>query len=467
MKSLKKVFFGTYVRGFVSFYALFTFTGAFFLWLPISSAPGENVSFIDALFVSVSGMSTTGLSTISVADTLSVFGKVILALILQFGGIGLIMLLAIIWITIGKRISFKERTMIMTDQNQVKMSGVVKLVKNVLFILFSVELIAFIIMGTYLWLSGYFPANQAYAQAAFLTVSMITNAGFDITGDSLFRYNDDYFMQSIAMFLMFVGAVGFWVLVEFKEWLSAFLKKKKYEFSIFVKTIVSMHILLWLFGALFVFIVEYNNTPFILQTYKENGYNPLYDPSQIDFAFRFFNSLFMSLTTRNAGFATLEMQDFSGATKMFFSFLMFTGSSPNSAGGGVRTTTFIISLLALYSYSIGRKQVVLKGRAIKQETVLKSFVVILGAMVVVVTSTILLLLTDSHTLEQSFFEVTSAFGTTGLSLGITGDLSFFSKLVLIGTMFVGRVGILSLLLLMKGDRDRNKIKYPETDLIVG
>ncbi|QVK20587.1 TrkH family potassium uptake protein [Mycoplasmatota bacterium] len=449
-KKIKNIFLGTYVRGFVTLYALFTFVGAVLLMLPISLKEGQELSFIDALFVSVSGMSTTGLSTVVVADVLTRFGQLILAFIIQFGGIGLIMLLAVFWMFTGKNISYKERQFIVTDQNQVKSSKVVKLVRDVLIILFTIEFVMIIVMGFYLYFRGYFEIGESFFQAFFLTISMTANAGFDITGDSLFRYNADYVFQLMAMFLMFTGAVGFWPLVELKDWFIAKRKKEKFQFSLFSKILVYMHVGLWILGAVIVFLIERGNFFIDLSVIEQTFY-----------------SLFMSLTTRNAGFATMDIVNFKDATLLLFIVFMFIGSSPNSAGGGIRTTTFLVVLASIFSFSKSRDQVLLHKKAVKPETVMKSIIVIVVATFVVVTSTFMILAFDNITFKESLFEVASAFGTTGLSLGVTAGLNSFSKFVLIITMFIGRIGIVALLLFMQGHKKAQKIKYPEINLIVG
>ncbi len=451
MKWIKNIFTGTYVRSFVTLYAAFTLAGAFLLMMPFSLQAGQSITFIDALFVSVSGMSTTGLSTVVVADVLSIPGQAILAFIIQFGGIGLIMLIGFFWLSTGRNITYRQRQFIVTDQNQVKTSQVVKLIRDVLVILFSIEGVMMVIMSIYLFTNNYFPLGQSIWQAVFLTISMTANAGFDITGDSLFRYANDYTFQSMAMFLMFTGAVGFWPLVELKDWFTAKRDpNKKFEFSLFTKLIVFAHIALWIAGAIVVFLIERNNF--------------LADKNIIE---TIFYSFFMSLTTRNAGFATMDVNNFRDGTLILFSALMFIGSSPNSAGGGIRTSTFIVVLAALFSFSIERKQVVIGNKAMKNETVMKSLVVFIMAIIIVVTSSFLLMAFDVVTFREAIFEVASAFGTTGLSLGITSGLNAFSKFVLIMTMFIGRIGIVALMLFFKERKDSNKIKYPEINLIVG
>ncbi len=459
MKKIRKFFFGTYIRGFVVSYFLFLMAGATLLKLPLSVREGQTLKWIDAIFVSVSGMSTTGLSTIVVKDVLTPFGQTVLAFILQFGGIGLIMFVATFWLLTRKRISFKERTMIMTDQNQIGRAGIVGFIKNVLIMILSIELAGFVIMTTYLhFLTDYFDTfGEAAFQSFFLTISMFTNAGFDISpgGDSLMMYarlgSQDYFMQILAMTLMILGAIGFWPLAEFKQWIEAKFKKEKYEFSLFTKILVTMHLGLWLGSAVFTYIIEFNNAF-----------------SGMNFMDGLFYSLFMSLTTRNAGFATFNMTDFTSTTQVFFGVLMFIGSSPNSAGGGIRTTTFLLAILYFISFSRGREQVVIKKKSIKLEAVYKSLMVVIGAGMLIVTALMIMSYSETATLKEIFFEIASAFGTTGLSLGITSGLTIVGKITLIIVMFCGRVGILALLLMFRGNKNKgNSIKYPEMDMIVG
>jgi|LGVF01.2.fsa_nt_gb Trk-type K+ transport system membrane component len=462
MKKIKKFFFGTYIRGFVVSYFLFLMGGAILLKLPISVQDGQSLAWIDAIFVSVSGMSTTGLSTIVVRDVLTQFGQTVLAFILQFGGIGLIMFISTFWLITRRKIGFRERNMIMTDQNQIGRAGIVGFIKNVLIMIFSIEIIGFVIMVIILNVnhSDVFTFSQSLFQSFFLTISMFTNAGFDISpniGDpsvvSLIMYKNDYAMQTLGMTLMVLGAIGFWPLAELKLWIEAKWKKEKFEFSMFSKLLISMHLGIWIVSAIIVYGVEFN------------GF--LADKGFIEGVYY---SLFMSLTTRNAGFATMSMTDMSTTTQVLFGVLMFIGSSPNSAGGGIRTTTFLITVLGFISYARGKNQVVIKRKSIKPETIYKSLLVLIGAVALIVTGLLIMTFSEQGQwfgAKEIFFELASAFGTTGLSLGITSDLTIVGKLVLILTMFIGRVGVLALLLMFKGDKKASSIQYPEVDMIVG
>lgn len=448
---LKSIFFGSVTRGFVTVYAIFMLLVAALLKLPASVAPNQTLSWVDAIFISASGISTTGLSTVVIADTLSSFGKVILALGIQFGGIGLIMLLSIIWMAVGKKISFRERQMIMVDQNQFKMSGVVKLVKSVLIVLFAVELIAFMIMGVYLYSNGYYNLKESFFQAFFLTISLTTNAGFDISGVSFTMYHQDYFMQMLGMTLMFVGAVGFWPIMEFSEWVKSKFKKEKFEFSWFSKTLVGAHIMLWIVGSILFYVLESGNF--------------LVDKNWIE---SIFYGLFMSITTRNAGFSTIaDINVLSSATLFLFMMLMFIGSSPNSAGGGIRTTTLIVIIFSVIAYARGKNQVSINKKAFKDEHINKAVVVFISAIALVLFASFLLMVIEPFSWESIMFEVSSAFGTTGLSLGITPNLSVLGKLIIIATMFFGRIGMVTLLFIFKDDHKKINVQYPEVEVIIG
>jgi Trk-type K+ transport system membrane component len=180
-----------------------------------------------------------------------------------------------------------------------------------------------------------------------------------------------------------------------------------------------------------------------------------------------FTSLFMSLTTRNAGFSTMNVAAFSPATHMMMTALMFIGSSPNSAGGGIRTSTLLLVIGALIAFSQNRKQVIIQKRAIKPETVYKALLVVIVAFALIIVASFLMLIFEPFGFTEVIFEVTSAFGTTGLSLGITSELTSISKIILIVVMFIGRIGIVALLLIFATREDTNRIRYPEIDMIVG
>lgn len=450
-KKLKAVLHSTPTRLIVGYYFLFTVGFAVLLWLPFSLQDGASLSFLDALFISTSGLSNTGLSPVSTIETFNTTGVLILALNLQIGGLGLMMLTTAFWLLSRHKISLRERALIMTDQNQINLSGVVKLVKSVLISFLVIEFIFMMILGHYYYFAGYYSDySQAMLQGFFTTVSAITNSGFDITGSSLLPFQTDYFVQTLHMFLMFFGAMGFPVILDIQKYFQCRREKKPFRFSVYTKLTMVTTIALWVIGIVGFYIFEY-------QTF-------LADKGVIE---GFFAATFQSLSTRNAGFATYDMTSFTTPTLTMFCVLMFIGSSPNSSGGGIRTTTFATMILAVISFASGKQYVNVYGREIETTTVYKSFMIYIVATFIVALSTLLITVSDSYSLMEIFFEVCSAFGTTGLSLGITGGLTSFAKIVLIVTMFIGRIGIIAFLMIFRANAQAPKIRYPKIDFIIG
>ncbi len=456
IKKVKGFFVGTYPRLFVTMYALLTLSGAILLKLPISVRPGQTLSFTDSFFISISGISTTGLSTVDVGEVLTTFGQIVLLFYLQVGGIGIMLLLASYWILSGKRIGVRERTMLLTEQNQSSMEGILKLVKYTIMTLLFFELLSVVVLGTYL-LFAYpevYSLKDAYFTSLFSTVSTLTNAGFDIDKmTSYTRFENDMYFQFHSMFLMFIGAVGFWPLVETVEMFKCKRKGKKFKYSHLSRLLFKLHLYIWIISAGVYFALEYNAS-------LAGKTLPM----------SIVNSLFMSLTTRNAGFTIVgDLHVLQPATLLIFMILMVVGSSPNSVGGGIRTTSVAVAVKSLWSFAIGREQVVIQNKAVKMDTIRKSLLIILGGTIIVLTATFIMLIAEpDFAFEEILFEVTSAFGTTGLSLGITGSLSIISKITLIFVMFIGRVGVLALLLMIRDNKfDENKIRYPEGDIMVG
>lgn len=450
-KKIQNLLHSTPTRLIVGYYFLFTVGFAILLWLPFSHQEGVSLSPLDALFISTSGLSVTGLSPAPLNETFSIPGIIILALDMQIGGLGLTMLSTAIWLLAGHKISLRERALIMTDQNQINLSGVVHLVKSVLISFLVIEILFMLILSHYYYFAGYYPDYwTAMLQGFFTTVSATTNGGFDITGASLIPFRNDYFVQILHMFLMFFGAMGFPVILDIQRYFKCKKTNQRFRFSFYTKLTMVTTMILWAIGIIGFYIFEYNHF--------------LADKGLIE---GFFYATFSSLTTRNAGFTTVDMNDFSTATLTMLSGLMFIGSSPNSVGGGIRTTTFAIMVLAILSFARGKLYVNIYGREIETQTVYKSFMIYIVATLIVCFSTILICVSDSFSLMEIFFEVCSAFGTTGLSMGITGSLTSFAKIVLIITMFIGRIGIVTFLMVFRANTHPTKVRYPKADIIIG
>ena len=444
----KKYFYNLSPARIIVWYYLLTVSFAtILLSLPVARHEGAPWSFIDAVFTAVSAVSVTGLSTVSIAETFTTTGIFILIFVLQIGGIGIMALGTFFWLLFRKKIGLKERQLIMTDQNQMQFAGVVNLVKNILVIFFLIEIIGAIILGLYYL--RYFPNwQEAFYHGLFSSVSATTNAGFDITGTSAQPYAHDYFVQFVHIILIILGAIGFPVLIEVKNYFQR--KKAVFHFSLTAKITTVTYFSLVVFGTIVFSVFEFGE--FLAGKSWLEG---------------LFYSLFQSVSTRSAGLVTLDLSELSTATLLLFSILMFIGASPSSVGGGIRTTTFALNLLFFIHFAKGHRVVKVFKREIHNEDLLKSFVVTAFAVLLVVTSVVLLSFTEDFSLIAIIFEVCSAFGTSGMSLGITEDLSVFGKILIILLMFIGRVGIISFMFMLGGKEKKEHYHYPKERVTIG
>ncbi|MGO4886889.1 TrkH family potassium uptake protein [Anaerobacillus sp. MEB173] len=439
----------TSVQLIVLFYLGAVIVSTILLSLPYTHKPGVEWTVTDALFTAVSAVSVTGLTVVSTADTFSEFGIFVLAFILQFGGIGIMTLGTFIWLLFGRRIGLKERQLIMIDQNRGTFAGLVELMKQILLLILVIEAIGAMILGI-LFLDHFSTWQEAFFHAFFASVSATTNAGFDITGASLKPFANDYLVQLVNIILLILGAIGFPVLIEVKDYFVTRRRKQKYRFSLFTKLTTITFFGLTLFGTILIYIFDRNHF-FVNKSWHES----------------LFYSLFQSVTTRNGGLATMDVSQFSEATQLMMSSLMFIGASPSSVGGGIRTTTFAIVLLSIFTFARGRQSIKVFGKELDQEDIIKSFVVISFAILICATAVIILSYLEPFPIIAIIFEVCSAFGTTGLSMGITPELSTLGKQIIIVLMFVGRIGIFSLLFLIKGKEAKEYYHYPKERVIIG
>lgn len=439
----------TSVQLIVLFYLAAIIVSTILLSLPAAHQPGVKLSFVDALFTAVSAISVTGLTVVSTADTFNTVGYFILVFILQLGGIGIMTLGTFIWIVFGKKIGLKDRELIMIDQNQSTFAGLVRLMRQILVIIISIEFLGALILG--LHFMQYFDTwQEAVIQGVFASVSATTNAGFDITGTSLIPFANDYFVQMINMILIVLGAIGFPVLVEVKNFV--FHKGDiPYRFTLFTKLTSTTFFMLVGSGTLLLLLFEQNHF-FSDKAWHES----------------FFYSLFQSVSTRSAGLATMDMADLSRPSILLLSGMMFIGASPSSVGGGIRTTTFAIMILSIFFYARGKDSIKVFGREIDPKDIHKAFIVISTAVIIWATAIVLMsFLEPSVSLTEIIFEVSSAFGTTGFSLGITPYLSPIGKSILVILMFIGRIGLFSFLFLIRGKTVKEHFHYPKEKVIIG
>ena len=438
----------------VFYYILMTVLSLVLFYMPIFREPDSHVSFVDMLFMAISTVSVTGLSTFDINSVFNDNGIILLEILFQVGGLGIMMISTAFVIFSKRRITLKQRQLIMTDMNQPRLSGIVRLIRITFAILIWFQLLFGTFFSIYFYYRGYFDRwRDAVFYGFYQAISAVTNSGFDVTGDSIKPFANDYFFLILIMFLIFVGGIGFPVLMECREWLLYKRSNAKlpFRFSLFTKLAVLAFVILFVWGTVLIYLLEKDH---------------LFQDSNM--SVKWINSMFYSITTRNAGLQIHDLGDFQITTLIIFSLLMFIGCSPSSVGGGIRTTTVAIIGLYLYSFLKSEDNINIFGRRIDQDDVRKSVVVFMLSLGMCFFCIVFLSATEEQTLISIIIEVTSAFGTTGLSLGITGDLSVVGKITIAALMFIGRIGMLYTLMLFvpKETRDLG-YEYPSEKIIIG
>lgn len=420
------------------------------LSLPVAYKEGESAPFIDVLFTAVSALSVTGLTTFSIPDTFSFTGLIFLTIILHLGLLGIMSISTVIMLLLGRRIGIRERRLIMQDQNMYKFGGMVQLIKQILFIVLTVEIASIIVLGCYL-LPKFDEPKKAFFHAYFYTISALSNGGFTLDNRSFIPYANDYFIQFIIMVLIIIGAIGFPVLIELKSYLLLPKHKKTlFRFSLYTKVTTTTFFLLLFVGALFIYLIDQNHF--------------FSDKHVVESVFY---ALFQSVTSRSAGLSTLDVTTLRETNQLFLSILMFIGASPSSAGGGIRTTTLALVVIFIMTYARGGKSVKVFRREIYEDDLSKAVTVTLLAIFMCTVGIMVMTTIEPFPLTEIVFEVTSAFGTVGLSQGITGELSTFSKVILMIFMFIGRIGLVTFIFTFRSDAGEPLVRYPKERIMIG
>ncbi len=417
--------------------------GTFLLSLPVAVEKNYSISIIDAFFTATSAIAVTGLIVVDTSKTFSTFGEVVILMLIQIGGLGFMTVSTLLALIVGKRISFRERLLIREQINSLSLGGIVKLTKTILIITFIIELISSLILGLY-WARDYGLVKGLYL-GFFHSVSAFCNAGFDLFSNSMINYKGDILVNIMIVSLFIIGGLGFLVISEI---LTHFKWKK---FSLHSKLVLSVTFFMLILGFLIVLLLEFNN-------------------SLVDFSLKekLLCSFFQGATPRTAGFNSISINNLQYSTIFIIMLLMFIGASSGSTGGGIKITTFFVVLLAVIATIKNNDETVIFGRKINNEIVFKSLTIIIISLFLIAISCLILLITESAAFEVILFEVISAFGTVGLSLGLTSELTFLGKIIISITMFIGRVGPLTLAFafLQKSGKDL-RLHYPEEKIIVG
>jgi len=428
-------------------FALVILIGGSILSLPISSVDGNYTSFLDSLFTSTSAVCVTGLVTIDTGTHWNNFGKVVIMILIETGGLGFMSITIFIAVLLGKKITLKDRLIMQEAMNAFNIQGLVKMVKYVLTFTLSVQICGAVLLATQFipqfgWKTGVF-------FGVFHSVSAFCNAGFDLFGNyaSLVSYSSNSVVLLTISGLIIIGGLGFTVSLEI------FNYRKARRFSTHSKMVIFITLVLIIFGTIFIFLVEYRNVETL---------------ANMTFRDKVLNAFFASVTPRTAGFNSISTEGMTMAGKLMTIILMFIGGASGSTAGGLKVTTFGVLVFTLISSLKGREDTEAFGRKFSKETVYKAFTLLSIAMLLVITVTIILTITEPDKLFINLlYEATSAFGTVGLTAGVTQSIGSISKVVLIITMYLGRVGALTVILAVINKKKKNGIKYPEAKILIG
>ena len=468
---------------FISYFLVTTLTSLLLL-TPFAHLPDVEVNYIDALFTAASAFSDTGLVTVVTSETWSMFGQAIIAILILLGGIGIFAVKVYIFNFI-----FRQKLNLSTSNilGQERSSKDASLSKKTVIVSVSLILILITLSSFILSFVFYFevpnevnPGNNPLGDvglsirfAIFHSISAINNAGFDIIGStSLAPYYSAYAMQIIFLILFVIGGIGYPVIYDTFSWLRHKIKRlpgSAPAFSLFSKISCISYLLVSMFGLILAFSFETSSMRSL-----DGDEIPLWQSDIGDTGSKVMAIFFNTFSTRNAGFATVDLKQLSEPTIILYSIMMFIGSAPSSTAGGIRTTTIALIFMSIWSKIRGTPSVRIFNRKIPKKTINAAQVVFsISILIVLVTSLITMSSIHNDTSQNFgfidvFFEVSSAFGTTGLSTGLTSSLNDVSKIAIILTMFIGQLGISSSILVWRSNKNKQfTFDYLEEDIAIG
>lgn len=427
--------------------------GTLLLYLPISS---KNISLIDAFYTATSAVCVTGLIVKDTATDFTLWGKAIILLLIQIGGLGYMTLSTTFFFFLKQKLSLRDRLVAKESFNVFTFNNLKRFGFTVLRVTIFFEALG--ALALFIYFVRYTPMKVTYAlgHAVFHSVSAFCNAGFSTFSENFTNYSTNYFVLLTISFLFICGGIGFVVISDLYK---TYVKKTSWRLSLHTKTVLTTTAILIIISTVIILLLEWRASLKIYPT-----------------ALKVLNAYFHAVTARTAGFNTISLKLFHPATLFILIILMFIGASPGGTGGGVKTTTFSIILLQIKSLLTGQPEIFLFRRRIAQEQIFKAFLIVGLAIFWLLTSLILLLIFNKPNMDimTCLFELFSAFGTVGLSRGselmanlsASYDFTVLGKLVIISTMLVGRVGILTLATALI----RKKIiaySYPEGVILVG
>ncbi len=433
-------------------------SGTFLLMLPISNI-GEPLPFIDNLFTATSATCVTGLLTTTILDQYTIFGRFVVLVLIQFGGLGLMTVISVMLLLMNAKLDFKERSLLKDALNKMDFEDIRTYVISIFRYTFIFEGIGALILGTSLYLTGNFNLVEAVAQGIFLSISAFCNAGIDCFGStSLMMYQSHPVIVITVALLIILGGIGFAIWFDYHQRLKVFIRTKnhlinnQHRLRIHTKLVTILTISLLGIGMFGILILEYNNAL-----------------ADLTFGDKLLNAFFNSATLRTAGFFTIDYSIILRSTKVLMIILMFIGGSPGGTAGGIKTTTFFLLILIVYTDLKDERHMRIFKHHVRKRNFIKAYTVFFLYIVAVFAAWFIMLSTEQFESLDILFEIVSAIGTVGLTTGITASLSTVGKICIILLMFMGRVGPITIAYTFTTESKyaRNLIKYPKTEIIVG
>lgn len=434
----------------VLIFAAIVFIGGFVLALPICSRSGQWTNFTDTLFTSVSATCVTGLVVVDTYQHWNGLGQAVILTLIQIGGLGFMTFSTLTSFLLRRAISLRERVTQVQSLNLQDIQGIIRLTRHILIGTFAMEGVGALVLSF-----RFFPdyGFGALWKGIFHSVSAFCNAGFDILGEkssfvSLTGYVDDPTVNLVIMGLIVTGGLGFLV------WEELLQKRSFRSLSVYAKMVLTITGILIFSGAAFLFFLEYGNQGTL---------------GALSLKGKLLASFFQSVTARTAGYNTVNLSRLTGSSKGLLTALMYIGGSSGSTAGGIKTVTFGILVAALWRSFKGRDGVVIGGRRVSEDSVYRAWGIVGISLAFILGGTMLISIVNRLPITSALFEMVSAFGTVGLTLGITTSLMPASKIVLMLTMFFGRVGIFTIAyaLAVKSKAHKLDIRYPECRVIIG
>ncbi|MDQ0484269.1 TrkH family potassium uptake protein [Guptibacillus hwajinpoensis] len=411
--------------------------------LKLPQATTTSVTWLDSWFTAISAITVTGLVVVDTGSTYTMFGEIVILFLIQVGGLGIMSFAIIIFILIGKKIGVSERLLISQSLNQKGLGGVIKLVRNLFIFSLLIEVIGAVILSVR-WMPVYGVGNGIYA-AIFHSISAYNNAGFSIWADSLSAYVSDPIVNIVITLLFILGGIGFTVLIDLKE------KKHFRHLSLHTKLMVVGTVVINLIAFFIILTLEWNN-PATLGPLNGVG--------------KGWGAFFQAVSPRTAGFNSIDIGSMEEASLFFTMCLMFIGAGSASTGGGIKLTTFMAMLLSVNTFLKGKNEITVFHKTLAFTVVIKALAITVISTGVVFLGVFILELTQESSFMVNLYEVVSAFGTVGLSMGLTTHLNGIGKVTLIIIMMVGKLGPLTLAFIFASKRTP-KIRYPSEEVLTG